>query len=245
MGVCQDVISDNNTENFFRCLSSDDNKIQETNLKRTTEATTTDRENEINNKLKSSVFANFKRFTPNQQHISKRKQLLEKSHQSQQSDIVFETFSIDNTNLNNVTIDYYQLSRTIFDSLNKLRQTPSLIVNYVKNSKEYNKGDIILWNEKVYLCASNYLIDVEDNCNNKINSTASERISKRLNGKYICWEYNVNGLNTPNSIISTLLNDNMNSIDSILTKSFYAGAVCCFPAKEFKMRTLIYFVNKI
>ena len=151
MGVCQDVISDNNTENFFRCLSSDDNKIQETNLKRTTEATTTDRENEINNKLKSSVFANFKRFTPNQQHISKRKQLLEKSHQSQQSDIVFETFSIDNTNLNNVTIDYYQLSRTIFDSLNKLRQTPSLIVNYVKNSKEYNKGESILWNEKVYL----------------------------------------------------------------------------------------------
>ena len=138
MGVCQDVISDNNTENFFRCLSSDDNKIQETNLKRTTEATTTDRENEINNKLKSSVFANFKRFTPNQQHISKRKQLLAKSHQSQQSDIVFETFSIDNTNLHNtsVTIDYYQLSWSIFDTLNNLRQNPSLIVNYVKNNKK-------------------------------------------------------------------------------------------------------------
>ena len=29
MGVCQDVISDNNTENFFRCLPSDDNKIQD------------------------------------------------------------------------------------------------------------------------------------------------------------------------------------------------------------------------
>ena len=208
------------------------------------------------NKIKNSVFTNFKYGNPslNQYNIfSKRTNLME-SLQSKYSDIYFESLSLSNVkNDGSILIDYYQLSKNIFDLLNEIRINPK------ESSKEYfsniteNKisfdnlksGDIILWNEKVYLCCSSYLLDVEEKCNINSNKTANERVSERLNNKCNVIEFHVDGLGTPKVILYKLLYENYKRIQLLICDNYLCGAICCFPSKGIKnMRTLVYLVNK-
>ena len=115
--------------------------------------------NNQGNKVKNSVYTNFRKGNPllNKNNIN-RINLVE-SLQSKNSDILFESFSLSNIDKgnNSLLIDYYQISKNIFEILNEIRCEP------IKKGKEYNfnfenysPGDIILWNEKVYLCCSSY-----------------------------------------------------------------------------------------
>ena len=110
------------------------------------------------------------------------------------------------------------------------------------------KGDVILWNEKVFLAISNYLIEVEEKCNfdPKIAmKNASMRVSERLNGNYSVVEFNLNGFYPPEICVWNFLTDNKDRLDVILGDSYISGAVCCFASKNnYRMRTLMYFVNK-
>ena len=111
-----------------------------------------------------------------------------------------------------------------------------------------NKEDVILWNEKVYLTISNYLIEVEEKCNfdPKIRTkTASMRVSERLCGNYNVIEFNLNGFYNSETCVWNFLADNVDRLDSILGNNYLSGAVCCFPSKNnYKMRTIMYLVNK-
>lgn len=110
------------------------------------------------------------------------------------------------------------------------------------------KGDVILWNEKIFLAISNYLIEVEEKCNfdPKIAmKNASMRVSERLNGNYSVVEFNLNGFYPPEICVWNFLTDNKDRLDVILGDSYISGAVCCFASKNnYRMRTLMYFVNK-
>ena len=208
------------------------------------------------NKIKNSVFTNFKYGNPslNQYNIfSKRTNLME-SLQSKYSDIYFESLSLSNVkNDGSIIIDYYQLSKNIFDLLNEIRINPK------ESSKEYfsniteNKisfdnlktGDIILWNEKVYLCCSSYLLEIEEKCKSNSNKNANERVSERLNNKCNVVEFYVDGLGTPKIILYKLLYENYNRIQLLISDNYLCGAICCIPSKGIKnMRTIVYLVNK-
>ena len=126
--------------------------------------------NNQGNKVKNSVYTNFRKGNPllNKNNIN-RINLVE-SLQSKNSDILFESFSLSNIDKgnNSLLIDYYQISKNIFEILNEIRCEP------IKKGKEYNfnfenysPGDIILWNEKVYLCCSSYLMEIEKGIKNK------------------------------------------------------------------------------
>ena len=110
------------------------------------------------------------------------------------------------------------------------------------------KGDVILWNEKVFLAISNYLIEVEEKCNFDPKITmknASMRVSERLNGNYSVVEFNLNGFYPPEICVWNFLIDNKDRLDVLLRESYISGAVCCFASKNnYRMRTLMYFVNK-
>lgn len=182
--------------------------------------------------------------------------------------------SLDNSSL----IDYYQMSRSILEQINSIRINPKFyhdtldkIINgsdtSLKELKEvisktdkniiYSiqsflskgiKGDVILWNEKVYLAISNYLIEVEEKCNldpKMRMKNASMRVSERLGDNYNVVEFNLNGFFTPETCVWNFLADNIERIESILGENYLSGAVCCFPSKNnYRMRTIIYFVNK-
>ena len=208
------------------------------------------------NKIKNSVFTNFKYGNPslNQYNIfSKRTNLME-SLQSKHSDIYFESLSLSNVkNDGSIMIDYYQLSKNIFDLLNEIRINPKesskeYFSNIAENKLSFDNlksGDIILWNEKVYLCCSSYLLDVEEKCNINSNKTANERVSERLNNKCNVVEFCVDGLGTSKVILSKLLYENYNRIQLLISDNYLCGAICCFPSKGIKnMRTLVYLVNK-
>ena len=208
------------------------------------------------NKIKNSVFTNFKYGNPslNQHNIfSKRTNLME-SLQSKYSDIYFESLSLSNVkNDGSILIDYYQLSKNIFDLLNEIRINPKqsskeYFSNITENKLSFDSiksGDIILWNEKVYLCCSSYLLEVEEKCKINTNKTANERVSERLNNKCNVVEFYVDGLGTPKVILYKLLYENYNRIQLLISDNYLCGAICCFPSKDIKnMRTVVYLVNK-
>ena len=208
------------------------------------------------NKIKNSVFTNFKYGNPslNQHNIfSKRTNLME-SLQSKYSDIYFESLSLSNVkNDGSILIDYYQLSKNIFDLLNEIRINPKqsskeYFSNITENKLSFDNiksGDIILWNEKVYLCCSSYLLEVEEKCKINTNKTANERVSERLNNKCNVVEFYVDGLGTPKVILYKLLYENYNRIQLLISDNYLCGAICCFPSKDIKnMRTVVYLVNK-
>ena len=207
------------------------------------------------NKIKTSIYTNFKNGNPSlNNNFSKRTNLME-SLQSKNSDIYFESFSLSNLKGDgSLMIDYYQLSKNIFDLLNEIRINPK------ESSKEYltktnninikfenlKSGDIILWNEKVYLCCSSYLFEVEEKCKNisTVKKSASERVSERLNNKCNVVEFCVDGLGTPKVILSKLLYENFERIQLLISDNYLCGAICCFPCKGVKnMRTIVYLVN--
>ena len=170
------------------------------------------------------------------------------------------------------------MSRTIFEQINSIRINPlfyhetlnkiidgtdsslkdlkETITNTDKNIvysiqsylSKMNKADVILWNEKVYLTISNYLIEVEEKCNldPKIRTkNASMRVSERLCGNYSVVEFNLNGFYNSETCVWNFLADNSERLDSILSNNYLSGAICCFPSKNnYKMRTIIYLVNK-
>ena len=209
-----------------------------------------------NNLIKNSFYTKFKNGNPtlnNYRNNNKRQNLLE-SIQSKNSDILFESFSISNIDKNNgsLVIDYYQLARRLFDLLNEIRLNPNEHLNYYLNtSNSINKnnienltaGDIILWNEKVYLSISNHLMNIENNKND--NLTATDRINKRLNGKYLVNEFNIEGLGTPKVLMSKLIQENLDRLKEIFSDNYFCGAICTYADKDYtNTRTLIYLVNK-
>ena len=145
-------------------------------------------------------------------------------------------------NNSDIPMSLKELKETI---LKTDRNTVYSIKSYL--AKE-NKGDVILWNEKVFLTISNYLIEVEEKCNfapKIIMKNASMRVSERLNGNYSVVEFNLNCFYPPEICVWNFLIDNKDRLNVILGDSYISGAVCCFASKNnYRMRTLIYFVNK-
>lgn len=120
-----------------------------------------------------------------------------------------------------ISVDFYQIARNIFEQINQIRQKPDLLSSYISpslikdNNIQPQMSEVILWSEKVYLCCSQYLIDVEEKCNTLTSAqlkSSSERVSDRLKGNYICVEYSIEGL-TPNECVTNLLTENITSID--------------------------------
>lgn len=145
-------------------------------------------------------------------------------------------------NNSDIPLSLKELKETI---LKTDRNTVYSIKSYL--AKEI-KGDVILWNEKVFLAISNYLIEVEEKCNfdpKFAMKNASMRVSERLNGNYSVVEFNLNGFYPPEICVWNFLTDNKDRLDVILGDSYISGAVCCFASKNnYRMRTLMYFVNK-
>lgn len=140
-----------------------------------------------------------------------------------------------------------------YDKFKELRQ---VIRSYPKNKIDQlldvlnnkmidNKSDLLMWSEKIYLAISNYLIDVEEKCIIENNKTANERISERLKGNYICTEFNLNGLYYGEILAWNLLMENIDRLSLVLNEKYLYAAICCFPTKnQYKLRTLMYLINK-
>ena len=203
--------------------------------------------NNQGNKVKNSVYTNFRKGNPllNKNNIN-RINLVE-SLQSKNSDILFESFSISNLDKgnNSLIIDYYQIAKNIFEILNEIRCEPiEKGKEFHLNFENYSPGDIILWNEKVYLCCSSYLMEIEKGIK-KNEISANDKINEKLNGKYNLIEFSIEGLGTPNFIIQKLFNDNRQWWYKLISDNYTSGAICCFPYKNGKnMKTLIYLVQK-
>ena len=200
--------------------------------------------NNQGNKVKNSVYTNFRKGNP---LLNKNNMNLLESLQSKNSDILFESFSISNLDKgnNSLIIDYYQIAKNIFEILNEIRCEPiEKGKEFNLNFENYSPGDIILWNEKVYLCCSSYLMEIEKGIKNtKI--SPNDKINEKLNGKYNLTEFAIEGLGTPNSIIQKLFNDNKQWWNKLISDNYTSGAICCFPFKNGKnMKTLIYLVQK-
>ena len=200
--------------------------------------------NNQGNKVKNSVYTNFRKGNP---LLNKNNMNLLESLQSKNSDILFESFSISNLDKgnNSLIIDYYQIAKNIFEILNEIRCDPiEKGKEYNLNFENYSPGDIILWNEKVYLCCSSYLMEIEQGIK-KTEISANDKINEKLNGKYNLTEFAIEGLGTPNSIIQKLFNDNKQWWNKLISDNYTSGAICCFPFKNGKnMKTLIYLVQK-
>ncbi len=202
----------------------------------------------INNqesKVKNSVYTNFRKGNP-LLNKNNRQNLLE-SLQSKNSDILFESFSVSNIDKgnNSLLIDYYQIGKNIFDILNELRCDPlEKGKEYNLNLNNFNSGDVISWSEKVYLCCSSYLMEIEKG--KKIPEvTSREKVNEKLNGNYNLVEFYVEGLGTPNFIINKLFNENKEWWSKLISDNYFSGAVCCYPFKNGKnMKTLIYLIKE-
>ena len=196
-------------------------------------------------KVKNSVYTNFRKGNP-LLNKNNRQNLLE-SLQSKNSDILFESFSVSNIDKgnNSLLIDYYQISKNIFEILNQIRCDPiEKGKEYNLNFENYSPGDIILWNEKVYLCCSSYLMEIEKGIK-KNEISANDKINEKLNGKYNLIEFSIESLGTPSFIIQKLFNDNKQWWYKLISDNYTSGAICCFPYKNGKnMKTLIYLVQK-
>jgi gamma-glutamylcyclotransferase (GGCT)/AIG2-like uncharacterized protein YtfP len=211
------------------------------------------------NKIKNSIFTNFKNGNPLNNNYSKRTNLME-SLQSKNSEIYFESLSLSNNikGEGSIVIDYYQLSKKIFDLLNEIRFNPkeaskkylnntNIIENNIINFDILIQGDIILWNEKVYLCCSSYLLEVEEKCrinSSKVSKNASERVSERLKCNCNVIEFCVDGLGTPKAVLSKLFYENKERIQLLISDNYFCGSICCFPSQDKNMRTIVYLVNK-
>ncbi len=200
--------------------------------------------NNQGNKVKNSVYTNFRKGNP---LLNKNNMNLLESLQSKNSDILFESFSISNLDKgnNSLIIDYYQIAKNIFEILNEIRCEPiEKGKKFNLNFENYSPGDIILWNEKVYLCCSSYLMEIEKGIKNtKI--SPNDKINEKLNGKYNLIEFSIESLGKPCFIIQKLFNDNKQWWNKLISDNYTSGAICCFPFKNGKnMKTLIYLVQK-
>jgi hypothetical protein len=202
----------------------------------------------INNqesKVKNSVYTNFRKGNP-LLNKNNRQSLLE-SLQSKNSDILFESFSISNIDKgnNSLLIDYYQIGKNIFDILNEIRCDPfEKGKEYNLNLSNFNPGDVISWSEKVYLCCSSYLMEIEKG-KKMPESNSREKVNEKLKGNYNLVEFFVEGLGTPNLIINKLFNENKEWWSKLISDNYLSGAVCCYPFKNGKtMKTLIYLIKE-
>ena len=196
-------------------------------------------------KVKNSVYTNFRKGNP-LLNKNNRQNLLE-SLQSKNSDILFESFSVSNIDKgnNSLLIDYYQIGKNIFDILNEIRCDPyEKGKEFNLNLNNFNSGDVISWSEKVYLCCSSYLMEIENG--KKISEgTSRERVNEKLNGNYNLYQFYVEGLGTPNFIIKKLFNENKEWWSKLISDNYFSGAVCCYPFKNGKnMKTLIYLIQE-
>ena len=196
-------------------------------------------------KVKNSIYTNFRKGNP-LLNKNNRQNLLE-SLQSKNSDILFESFSVSNIDKgnNSLLIDYYQIGKNIFDILNEIRCDPyEKGKEFNLNLNNFNSGDVISWSEKVYLCCSSYLMEIEKG--KKISEgTSRERVNEKLNGNYNLYQFYVEGLGTPNFIIKKLFNENKEWWSKLISDNYFSGAVCCYPFKNGKnMKTLIYLIQE-
>ena len=199
-------------------------------------------------KVKNSVYTNFRKGNP-LLNKNNRQNLLE-SLQSKNSDILFESFSVSNIDKgnNSLLIDYYQIGKNIFDILNEIRCDPyEKGKEFNLNLNNFNSGDVISWSEKVYLCCSSYLLEVEEKCrinSSKVSKNASERVSERLKCNCNVIEFCVDGLGTPKVVLSKLFYENKERIQLLISDNYFCGSICCFPSQDKNMRTIVYLVKK-
>jgi hypothetical protein len=285
---------------------------------------------------KNNLVSTFKNFKKNNPKMN-RSGLVNMINESQKSEILFEDFSYLSRKTAESSVDYYQISKNIFDFINRIRLHPEKYVNMItsiinefstsqeSNGKEREKEkekeievdknlgsmkdlkqlklsssslggnnnpplsineqiksylkeeenlqnlielrdillkiiestekktDFILWSEKVYLAAYDYLIEVEEKVSNNkefIEKSSSQRVSEKLKINSICTEFNFNGIHSysPELTVFFLLLENKERFKNILLDNYAYGAACMFPLKEGvgggKTRSLFYFVNK-
>jgi len=269
-----------------------------------------------NNKINSN-FNNFNKLSSNHKKKNSQSEL-------NRSEILFEDVSIASRTFETLTIDYYQISKNVFELLNTIRMNPDRCLNSLNNliddiipndhgngvdiekelknnyasvSSNYNNyyssnnyasngnintndivgnylkqnetlkalnevrdffielvenyernTDLIMWSEKVYLSAYEYLVDVEEKLVGDYEyskESSSQRISTKMRNNYNCLEFNVNGLQSPEVIVLYLLIENKNRLKNLLIDNYDYGAVCTFPTKnDMRARTLLYLVTK-
>jgi hypothetical protein len=279
----------------------------------------------INDKCKNanSGFKNFKKNNPKINRLA----LVNLMNESQKSEILFEDFSYQSKKTVESSIDYYQISKTMFEFLNRIRLNPEKYVSMITNiinefsniqtvstnslngqvneleksinnikdlRKSYNseksnnsnlsineqiksylkqeknlsnlielrdtllkitestekKTDFVLWSEKVYLTAYEYLIEVEEKVSNNkeyLEKSSSQRVSEKLKINSICTEFNFIGYAnfSPELTVFFLLLENKERFKNILFDNYAYGAACMFPVSGgSRTRTLFYFVNK-
>lgn len=326
MGNCQCVeVTSNGSVNEIRI----DKYLVKNNLKKKQIILETNQEDEEDilciDKYKNAKtgFENFKKNNPKMNRLD----LVNIINESQKSEILFEDFSYLSKKTVETSLDYYQMSKTMFEFLNSIRLNPEKyvttitnIINEFSNSqtmstnhsngqvneleksinnikdlrKSYNsershtsnlpineqiksylmqeqnlsnlidlrdtllkmiesadkKTDFVLWSEKVYLTAYEYLIEVEEkvtNNNEYIQKSSSQRISEKLKINSICTEFNFNAASnfSPELTVFFLLLENKERFKNILLDNYSYGAACMFPINGgSRSRTLFYFVNK-
>lgn len=146
-----------------------------------------------------------------------------------------------NSNINEVIKNYFQDEQKL-NNLIQLKEFLSKIVNSDR------RADLIMWSEKVYLTAYDYLIEVEEKENfdeEFVKKSSSQRVSDKLKFSSLCVEFNLNGLFPPELTVLFLLLENQDRLRQILSDNYDYGAACLFPTKNsFKARTLFYFTKK-
>jgi hypothetical protein len=143
----------------------------------------------------------------------------------------------------NENVKIYFKDPNTYKSLIELRD---FFTNLIKSG--VRKADLIMWSEKVYLTAYEYLVEVEEKLiidSEIARDPSSIRVSKKLKSNHGCQEFNVNGLLPPEITVLYLLLQNKDRIKTILLDNYDHGAVCSFPTKNnYKLRTLIYLVKR-
>jgi len=112
-----------------------------------------------------------------------------------------------------------------------------------------SKTDPILWSEKVYHGAFEYLVESEEKTDlvdtELINRTTNQRITDKLKISTQVLEFNQDGYFKPELSAIKFLVDNKSKLENILVDNYQCGAFCNFPTRNsHTARTIFYFVNK-
>jgi hypothetical protein len=131
---------------------------------------------------------------------------------------------------------------------NLIKELIEMIKTLLSNT-EGKTSEPIIWSEKVYLTAYEYLIEVEEKIlsanPNIVNKNSSERISNKFKTPYECLEINLNGSYNTETALLHILIENKDRLKCLLLDNYIFGAVCVFPTRnDHNLRTLLYLISK-